>query len=191
MRDECPFGFRVWIRPLLTPSLSEPGLPVFRGEDATECEAFLNAVARQALSLGKQRDDQWVADFAASCFTHNALRWLNSLDDETQRSWKLLRNAMLSRYRHLFRGRDGEEAEQFVRMVRERALDEGKLKDNDWLVTFASTCFVGDALRWHASLEPSVQTDWIKLQKALLAQYPRDSQGTLPRCVVTFQVPRV
>ncbi|KIO19456.1 hypothetical protein M407DRAFT_30883 [Tulasnella calospora MUT 4182] len=163
----------------------EPGQLEFRGEDATECENFINAVARHALSVGKQRDDQWVADFASSCCTHNAIRWWNSLNDETQGSWKLFRNAILARYHPLFHGRDGEEAEEFIRMVHERAFDEGKLNDNNWLITFALTCFAGDALRWHALLEPSIQTDWIKLRQAILAQYPRDSQGILPNLIPT------
>ncbi|KIO17311.1 hypothetical protein M407DRAFT_33031 [Tulasnella calospora MUT 4182] len=70
-------------------------------------------------------------------------------------------------------------------MVHKRAFDKGKLNDNNWLITFALTCFAGDALRWHASLEPSIQTDWIKLRQAILAQYPRDSQGILPNLIPT------
>ncbi|KAG9044240.1 hypothetical protein FS837_008575 [Tulasnella sp. UAMH 9824] len=164
---------------------TEPNRLEFRGQDAEECETFINAVSRYVLSIGKQRDDQGVADFAFSCFTHNALRWWNTLDDDTQGSWKLLRKAMLSRYRPLFFGGSGEEAEVFIHMVRERALDEGKQSDNDWIVGFASACFVGEALRWHASLEPSVQTDWISLQQALLLQYPRNEQENLPNLIPT------
>ncbi|KAG8944042.1 hypothetical protein FRC04_002237 [Tulasnella sp. 424] len=164
---------------------AEPGQLEFRGEDATECELFINAVSRHALSIGKQRDDQWVADFASSCFTHDALRWWNHLDDATQGSWRSLRNAMLLRYRPSFHGRSGEEAEKFVRMVRERAFDEGKQNDNDRIIGFISTCFVGDALRWHALLESHVQNDWTRLQAALLAQYPRDPQGNLSNLIPT------
>ncbi|KIO17310.1 hypothetical protein M407DRAFT_33030 [Tulasnella calospora MUT 4182] len=155
---------------------TEPGHLEFRGDDATECETFISAVARQALAIGRQRDDQWVADFAASCFTQNALRWWNSLDEETQGSWRLLRNAMLSRYRPLFHGRDGEEAEKFVRMVRERALDEGKLNDNNWLVTFASTCNNAEADRHHAPINPSKKTNWTKPQLKRLEQYTSKQQ---------------
>ncbi|KAG8918623.1 hypothetical protein FRC01_001755 [Tulasnella sp. 417] len=92
---------------------------------------------------------------------------------------------MLARYRPLFYGGSGEEAEKFIRMVREQALDGGKLSDNAWITGFASTCLAGDALRWHLSLDPSVQNDWIKFQQALLAQYSRDSPETLTNLVPT------
>lgn len=70
----------------------------FRGVDAAECEAFIRAVTAHALSEENQHDDQWMADFASSCFTQAGLRWWDGLDEKDQRSWKLLRRAMLSTF---------------------------------------------------------------------------------------------
>lgn len=52
----------------------------------------------------------------------------------------------------------------------------GKLRDNDWIVDFASTCFSGPALRWFESLDTQVQEDWKLLREpeALLLKYPSE-----------------
>lgn len=153
----------------------------FRGVDAAECEAFISSVTAHALSEGKQHDDQWIADFASGCFTQSGVRWWDSLDEDVQKGWKLLRRAMLSKFQPSFSGRNGEEAETFVRMVRQKALDEGRFMDNLWMTAFASACLVGDAMRWHASLDSATQNDWKLLWPAILAQYPRDSPSGASR----------
>ncbi|KAG9023209.1 hypothetical protein FS837_005908, partial [Tulasnella sp. UAMH 9824] len=104
---------------------------------------------------------------------YDAMRWWSALDEEVQGSWRLLRRAMISRYRPMFHGGSGEEAEKFVRGVCDKAIDEGKQKDNDWIVTYASSCLAGEALRWYAYLDPDTKHNWEKLQQALLTQYPR------------------
>jgi len=72
--------------------------PIFRGDDGAECEAFIGAIRKSALEKGRQRDNDWIADFASSCFVGQALRWFETLDDSIQGDWKLLRQAMLERY---------------------------------------------------------------------------------------------
>ncbi|KIO30393.1 hypothetical protein M407DRAFT_20465 [Tulasnella calospora MUT 4182] len=148
----------------------------FSGPGAKECEEFVAAVIKHAYDQGKPRDDAWIADFAATCLAEDALRWWSGLDEETQGSWKLLRQAMFLKYQPLFYGHSGEEAEQFIFSVRQRIRDAGKQKDSDWIITFVSDCFIGNALRWHVSLDSSIQQDWNLLQTAILAQYPRDGQ---------------
>lgn len=76
----------------------------------------------------------------------------------------------------IFHGIDGVEAEEWVCAVRQKALSLRRQRDNDWIADFASTCFVGDALRWYEDLDESVQKDWRKLRLALLAQWPAPSQ---------------
>ncbi|KAG9042482.1 hypothetical protein FS837_010811, partial [Tulasnella sp. UAMH 9824] len=149
----------------------------FRGLDDAECEAFIRAVTAHALSEGKQHDDQWMADFASTCFTQAGLRWWDGLDEKDQRSWKLLRRAMLSTFKSqpMFSGQSGEEAEAFVRMVRQKAFEAGKHRDNIWIMGFALTRLVGDAMRWHATLDEATQNDWKLFWPAVLAQYPRDA----------------
>lgn len=71
---------------------------VFKGLDGTECEAFIRAVRKAAFSQGKQRDAQWMADFAETCFEGEALRWHQTLSDEVQTDWKLLQPALLAKY---------------------------------------------------------------------------------------------
>ncbi|KAG8967567.1 hypothetical protein FRC05_002000 [Tulasnella sp. 425] len=159
----------------------------FLGRDAAECETFINAVSRRALAEGKQRDDQWIAEFAASCFTQGALRWCDGLDEQTQCSWKLLRKAMLSRYRPIFYGRSGEEAEEFVRMVHDRAIDANMVRSDGWYTSFFGSSLAGDALRWYASLELEVQKDWNRLQQAVFARYP--PQSSVPASLDTIPVP--
>ncbi|KIO30114.1 hypothetical protein M407DRAFT_158324 [Tulasnella calospora MUT 4182] len=44
---------------------------------------------------GKQRDNAWIADFAALCFAGDALRWYETLDDDVQLDWSKLRRAVL------------------------------------------------------------------------------------------------
>lgn len=118
-----------------------------------------------------------MAEFAATCMADDALVWWSELDEEVQGSWKLLKKAMISQYGSIFCGGSGEEAEKFVRAVRDKAVDEGKQKDNEWIVTYASSCLAGEALRWYTYLGSDTQENWKKLQQALLTQHPRDGIG--------------
>lgn len=144
----------------------------FRGEDSEECNKFISAVLNYAFTQGKQRDDEWVADFVATCFRDDALRWWTGLNPHTQESWKQLRHAMTQYYRPSFYGTSGEEAEQFVHLVYKRALDAGRQGDNRWIAEFVPTCFKGGALRWFSSLDLTARNDWGLLQEAIFRQYP-------------------
>ncbi|KAG8985422.1 hypothetical protein FRB90_004713, partial [Tulasnella sp. 427] len=68
---------------------------VFEGVDGRECERFIRTVRSRAFSLGKQRDQEWMADFASTCFEGRALRWFSGLDEETRGNWRLLEQALL------------------------------------------------------------------------------------------------
>ncbi|KAG8899728.1 hypothetical protein FRC00_001024, partial [Tulasnella sp. 408] len=70
----------------------------FSGASGTECENFIRFVKRKAFSEQKSRDNEWMAYFASTCFTGAALRWFESLDDDTQYNWKLLSKALLAKY---------------------------------------------------------------------------------------------
>ncbi|KAG8906405.1 hypothetical protein FRC01_008035, partial [Tulasnella sp. 417] len=151
----------------------------FRGKDLQECERFIAAINRRAHAEGKLRDDQWIADLVAICLSNGALIWWSLLDEETQGSWRLLRKAMISRFRPLFHGKSGAEAEEFVGQIRQRALDVGKLNDQYWTAEFASGCFSGRALRWYMSLDSGVRGDWVLLQQAIFAQYSEGCEEAL------------
>lgn len=145
---------------------------IFSGVDGIEAEDFIYHVRQRALSEGKLQDKQWILNFASACFVRDALRWHASLDARIQDDWALLQKALLARFRPVFRGIDGEECENFVAQVRLRALDEGKERDNNWIIANATASFVGEALRWYASLEPEIQDDWKMLQRAMFQRYP-------------------
>ncbi|KAG8913928.1 hypothetical protein FRC01_004304 [Tulasnella sp. 417] len=161
---------------------NEPDDLEFRGEDLKECERFISAVNKKARAEGKFRDDQWIADLVGASMAGDALIWWSSLDDEVQESWKLLRKAMLSRYRLHFAGKSATEAEDFVHWIRQRALDAGKLNDPGWTAELASGCFIGSALRWYTALDPGIRGSWDSLQQAIFAQYSEESEEgfTLP-----------
>ncbi|KAG8925272.1 hypothetical protein FRC01_010419, partial [Tulasnella sp. 417] len=67
-----------------------------------------------------------------------------------------------------FRGDTSQEAEEFIHEVNIRAFKTGKLKDQEWITTFASVSFAGKALRWYRRLPRQTRQDWELLQEAIL-----------------------
>ncbi|KAG8937579.1 hypothetical protein FRC00_003742 [Tulasnella sp. 408] len=72
----------------------------------------------------------------------------------------------------VFRGRDGQECEDFIRAIHKAAYAAGKLRDDAWMADVAVTCLSGRALRSYLTLEPEVKRDWSLLSLALLERYP-------------------
>lgn len=52
------------------------------------------------------------------------------------------------------------------------------------MANFASTCFVGSALRWHISLDKTTRSDWALLEQALIEAYP-----PVPRIIEQMPLP--
>lgn len=77
--------------------LNVPSL-TFAGGSKTECLSFIRDIRREALALGKERDDRWVADLVGSCLEGDALDWHFDLAEEIQDSWKLLQVALREKY---------------------------------------------------------------------------------------------
>lgn len=67
----------------------------FRAKGCTHSSRFPR---RKAFQEGKHTDNEWIAHYAASCLTGNALRWYEDQADEVQDDWKLLRKALLVRF---------------------------------------------------------------------------------------------
>lgn len=84
----------------------------------------------------------------------------------------------------LFQGIDGVECEEFIFAIRRKAIDAGKSKDNEWLLEFASSCFIGDALRWHIELDDEIAGDWRRLQRAMMLEWPAPKSRAAPGYVV-------
>ncbi|KAG8952251.1 hypothetical protein FRC04_004958, partial [Tulasnella sp. 424] len=70
----------------------------FYGKKDLSSHDFVQKVQRIAFQQGKQRDDDWVADFAATCFSGEALEWYIGLDEETQTSWRKLRAGLIHQW---------------------------------------------------------------------------------------------
>lgn len=86
-------------------------------------------------------------------------------------------NAAIERIR--FEGAGAKEAEEFVATVNWTALQNGKHKDHEWTAYFASSCFVGSALRWLADLDCEVTSDWNRLRRAILQRWPAEDQPSI------------
>ncbi|KAG8978325.1 hypothetical protein FRB90_008442, partial [Tulasnella sp. 427] len=136
-----------------------------------------------------------MADQASIRLDGEALKWFESLDDEVQTDWKRLKRAILTRYGEplyeevapdrsvpayeaprppqlQFKGESEAECKEFVHQIRQRGFVEGKEHDSGWMVRQAFPCFVGKALKWHASLPSDVQNSWKALERAILLDFP-------------------
>ncbi|KAG8896508.1 hypothetical protein FRC00_005838 [Tulasnella sp. 408] len=102
----------------------------------------------------------------------DAIRWWISLEENVQRSWKLVRKEMLSAYPPMFHGKRGEEAEEFVRMIHRRTGDARRQGDAKWINELVQRCLAGEALRWYATLESKVRDNWKLLRRAMMARWP-------------------
>ena len=71
---------------------------VFDGVNGLASDAFLRFMRRRVLAQGIHKDDELVAETAASCLGGPALDWYEDQPDEVQESWKLLRRAILIRW---------------------------------------------------------------------------------------------
>ncbi|KAG8945555.1 hypothetical protein FRC04_000689 [Tulasnella sp. 424] len=165
----------------------------FNGTDGLTCHQFIRAIRKQGLEVDRQTDNRWMADYASIRFNDNALRWFESLDDETQTDWRRLRRVILTRYSDdisedivgkppnlemalslpVFKGESEAECQHFVRQIRIRAFAQGREGDSAWMARLAYPCFDAEALKWHTSLPKDIRAHWTRLKKAILLDYPR------------------
>lgn len=75
-------------------------VPDFIGNGrGTECEEFVKAVTQHMFDDDTDEDDRYVARFAATRLSGGALRWYaTELEEDTRKSWILLRKALFERY---------------------------------------------------------------------------------------------
>ncbi|KAG9041011.1 hypothetical protein FS837_012844 [Tulasnella sp. UAMH 9824] len=76
--------------------------------------------------------------------------------------------------RPTFRGSSAAEAEDFVQAVRRKAWAEQKQFDYRWMAAYAAVQMSGQALRWHMSLPRDIQSDWGRLEVAILDRFAPD-----------------
>lgn len=72
----------------------------------------------------------------------------------------------------VFRGIDGTEAEEFIAAIQELAFAEGWSQDRERMLLFARSRLRHKALRWFATLDPSIENDWKLFIEALFSRYP-------------------
>lgn len=70
----------------------------FDGVKGLSSHEFVQKVQRTTFQQGKQGENEWVAHFAATCFSGEALEWYIGLDEETQTSWRKLRAGLIQRW---------------------------------------------------------------------------------------------
>ncbi|KAG9006707.1 hypothetical protein FRB93_008439 [Tulasnella sp. JGI-2019a] len=72
----------------------------FNGDDSEDVTEFVREVNRIALAQGRQRDEEWIFDFAEACLGGVAIIWLDQFQGENGpiTSWKALRHALLDRF---------------------------------------------------------------------------------------------
>ncbi|KAG8966546.1 hypothetical protein FRC05_002619 [Tulasnella sp. 425] len=70
----------------------------FTGESAEEAQDFVQAVHKRAYAAGRHKDNAWMAEFAFPFFARKALLWYETLDEETQNDWKLLKRAIFAEF---------------------------------------------------------------------------------------------
>lgn len=70
----------------------------FSGTEGIQYQDFLQHIRRIAFSEGESRNFAWMADLAALHFSGDAFKWYESLDDDTQQDWNLLRKAVAKKY---------------------------------------------------------------------------------------------
>ncbi|KAG8982865.1 hypothetical protein FRB90_006491, partial [Tulasnella sp. 427] len=172
----------------------------FFGTGELTCHHFIRSIREDAIEAGKQRDDEWMADQASIRFDGEALKWFESLDEEVQTDWKRLRRAILYRFAEpasenitpvcsgyqvpqslelQFKGESETESQEFIRRIRQRGVAEGRENDSEWMIRLVHPCFVGKALKWHASLPMDVQNSWKALERAILLDFPYNPTFTI------------
>ncbi|KAG8988885.1 hypothetical protein FRB94_005592 [Tulasnella sp. JGI-2019a] len=73
----------------------------FNGTDSEDVTDFVQAVKRIAMDQGRQRDQEWMFDYAESCLGGQAVRWFDERQSqgEALASWGDLRHALLDRFK--------------------------------------------------------------------------------------------
>ncbi|KAG8888370.1 hypothetical protein FRB98_007765 [Tulasnella sp. 332] len=71
----------------------------FEGRKNESVTLFLQNVKRIAFAEGRQRDQEWLADYVETCLAEKALEWYIALDQKIRYDFDALRVAMVERFR--------------------------------------------------------------------------------------------
>ena len=76
----------------------------------------------------------------------------------------------------VFDGITGLNSGQFLRIVRQNALDKDKATDDQWIAFYAAAHMDGPALDWLENQSEEMQESWRLLRRALLLRWPLYTQ---------------
>lgn len=77
---------------------SSPQQASFSGNGLDDVTEFLRDVQKVAFSAGRQRDDDWRADYVATCLSGPAMIFYMTLSDEDRYSWPKLCRSLLTEF---------------------------------------------------------------------------------------------
>lgn len=85
-----------------------------------------------------------------------------------------------------FEGSTGElTSGQFLRLVRQHALEKDKGTDDQWVALYAAAHLDGQALEWFEDQDEEIHGSWKLLRRAIIRRWPPPGSGS-----VTPQTPR-
>lgn len=96
----------------------------FSGSADDSPSGFVRSVQRIGFQQGKARDDEWMADYASTCFQGDALYWYCGLPGDIQGSWKELRSSFLKQYLPVVKGPGRNSNEDPTKPLRTQMLPE-------------------------------------------------------------------
>ncbi|KAG8991976.1 hypothetical protein FRB94_012117 [Tulasnella sp. JGI-2019a] len=76
----------------------QPPVPVFLGTAGEDVTEFVRRLQSAAFARGLRSHDDWIADYASTLLSGEALVWWSSLEAEVQTSWSRLREALLAQF---------------------------------------------------------------------------------------------
>ncbi|KAG9025642.1 hypothetical protein FRB95_009939 [Tulasnella sp. JGI-2019a] len=71
---------------------------IFAGRLGEDVTLFLQCVKRVAFAQGRQRDNEWLVDYAETCLTGKALVWYTTLSKGVRTNFASLRIAMIDHF---------------------------------------------------------------------------------------------
>ncbi|KAG8993121.1 hypothetical protein FRB94_011050 [Tulasnella sp. JGI-2019a] len=146
---------------------------IFSGGDSEDVTVFIRNVQEAAFAQGRQRDDEWRADYVGTRLTGAAMRWYLLLDDEIRFSWAKLCRALLQKFLPMQIAPTPLAIRPFMDIASRFWTSEigGTLKGRVRICSFYSGTFLGYLPRYMGNL--STESELSKdISKALVVEVP-------------------
>lgn len=80
-----------------------------------------------------------------------------------------------------FSGSPNNSSASFIQSIQRIAFQQDRIKDDEWIAEYTSTCFTDSALMWYLELAKETRSSWEKLRFALVQRYPIQDETQPPR----------